>query len=213
MNCREYQALLSEYLDGTLPEQEAQAVQAHLARCPVCQKEERVLSMLLNEVQAPLPEPKELFWINFLPRVRERIASRPEPWYAFFSKPAVAWGSCSLATLMVLAGFVFWRMAPVWKAAAPSVSPNDYLSYETGYILDEHLAQMVESSKDKIESKRKVFEKLTPPEDQSQITLVQQSDEGDLETLIEGLSTVQKKALDEKINEMKVKSQGQGGMT
>jgi anti-sigma factor RsiW len=132
MNCRDCQDLLIEYLDGALLKVEAEAVQSHLTGCQACQKEEKALLALLSAARAPLPEPPELFWINFLPRVRERISSRPEPWYRLLAKPAVGWGSLSLAALMVLAGLMFWRMAPTWQAVTPKTSPGDYLSYETG---------------------------------------------------------------------------------
>lgn len=206
MNCREYQDQLIEYLDGTLLKEEAEAVQSHLSRCQACQKEEEVLLALLSGARAPLPEPPELFWTNFLPRVRERISSRPEPWHRLLFKPTVGWGSLSLAALTVLAGLMFWRMAPTWQAVTPNSSQGDYLSYETGYTLDEHLAQVVETSKDKTETKRKVFEKLSPKEDQGQGTQIQKGDDESLDNMIEGLTPEQKKALDQKIKELEQKA-------
>lgn len=206
MNCRDCQDRLTEYLDGTLPKEEAQALQAHLASCLVCQKEERALVGVLREARAPLPEPSELFWINFLPQVRERIAARPEPWYSFLFNPAVGWGSLSLATLMVLAGLMFWRMAPTWQAVSPGASQGDYLSSETGYSLDEHLVQVVETSKDKTEAKRKVFEQLSPKERLGNGSQVQPGNDEDLDHLIEGLTPEQKRTLEQKIKELEEKA-------
>lgn len=191
MKCRDCRDKLIEYIDGILPPEEAQPVQAHLAGCPACRKEEDVLLAVLSEARAPLPEPNELFWINFLPGVRGKIALRPEPWFATLFKPAVGWGSLSLATLMLLAGILVWRMAPI-RNGAPSYSKAtaDYLSYETGYPLDEHLAQAVETSTDKTESRHKVFEKLSPQGEQGQGSQVQPGDAEDLENLLEDRKSV-----------------------
>jgi hypothetical protein len=207
MKCRDCQDKLVEYIDGILPPEEAQPIQAHLAGCPACRKEEGVLLAVLSEARTPLPEPSELFWINFLPEVRARITLRPEPWFVTLFKPAVGWGSLSLATLMLLAGILVWRMAPI-REGAPSYSKAtaDYLSYETGYLLDDHLAQVVETSTDKTEAKRKVFEKLSPGEGQGEGTQVQQGDDENLDNMIEGLTPEQKKALDQKIKELEQKA-------
>ncbi len=196
-----------EYIDGILPPEEAQPVQAHLAGCPACRKEEEVLLAVLSEARAPLPEPGELFWINFLPEVRAKIALRPEPWFATLFKPAVGWGSLSLATLMLLAGILVWRMAPI-REGAPSYSKAtaDYLSYETGYPLDEHLAQAVETSTDKTEARHEVFEKLSPQGEQGQGSQVQPGDVEDLDNLLEGLTPEQKKVLDQKIKALEQKA-------
>ena len=37
-HCDEYQALISPWLDGALPEEEADALREHLAVCPDCQR-------------------------------------------------------------------------------------------------------------------------------------------------------------------------------
>jgi hypothetical protein len=204
MDCRDCQDLLIDYLDGSLHQGEAQAFQDHLRGCPACQKEEAALMTVLREARAPLSEPSELFWVNFLPRVREGIAARPEPWFSLLFKPAVGWGSLSLATLALLAGLLFWRMAPAWRAAEPKAYQSDYLTYETGYGLDEHLAQVVETSKDQTAAQRKVFEKLSPKDNQGQGTQVKPGDGEDLDNLLQGLNPEQRKALEEKLqNEIK----------
>lgn len=205
MRC-DYQDKLVEYLDGTLSPEEAQSVRAHLADCPACQKEEKALLVVLSESRAPLPEPTELFWMNFLPLVRERIAVQPAPWYSFLFNPAVGWGSLSLATLMILAMLLFWRMAPTWQVVSPGTSQGDYLSFETGSSLDEHLVQVVETSKDKTEAKRKVFEQLSPEEQSGNGSQVQTGDEGSLDNLIEGLTPEQKRVLEQKIKELEEKA-------
>jgi hypothetical protein len=206
MKCRDCQKLLTEYVDGALSEREVQAVRAHLAGCPNCQTEEKAVARILSEARGPLPEPGDLFWINFLPRVRERIFSRPEPWYGFLFKPSVGWGSLSLATLLLLAGIMVWRMAPVWYTIEPSVSPGDYLGYETGYPLDEHLAQVIEASKDQSGTQLKVFEKLSPVDLQSQVAQFQQGDDENLDNLIEGLTPEQEKALETRLMTLEEKA-------
>lgn len=206
MDCRDCQDLLIDYLDGSLHQGEAQVLQDHLRGCPACQKEEAALMAVLREARAPLSEPAELFWVNFLPRVRERIAARPEPWFSLFFKPAVGWGSLSLATLALLAGLLFWRMSPAWRAAEPKAFQSDYLTYETGDGLDEHLAQVIETSKDQTEAKRKVFEKLSPKDNQGQGTQVKPGDSEDLDNLLQGLTPEQKNVLDQKIKELEEKA-------
>lgn len=63
MNCEEIKAKLSLYLDGMLPQKEAQLVGEHLNSCESCRKEEKELSeirRLLGQIpQEPVPD---VFW-------------------------------------------------------------------------------------------------------------------------------------------------------
>lgn len=188
-----------KYLDGTLPEVEARPLQAHLAVCPACQREEAALIVVFREVRAPLPEPSELFWVNFLPRVRERISSCLEPWTITLLKPAVGWGTFSLATLMLLASLLIWRLFPNHHGSTPLSTQTDYLTYESGYRLVDLLAEAVETSENKTEAKRKVFEKLSPKDQQDRGLQVQEGDSEDLDNLLEGLTPEQRKTLEEKL--------------
>ena len=200
MDCRKCQELLIKYLDGTLPKAETQALQAHLAGCPACQREEAALIAVFREVRTPLPEPSELFWINFLPRVRERISSCQEPWTITLLKPAVSWGTFSLANPDASGqSLLIWRLFPNHHGHTALSIQTDYLTYVTGYRLVDLLAQAVETSEIKIEAKWKVFEKLSPKDQQDRGLQVQEGNSEDLDNLLEGLTPEQRKTLEEKL--------------
>jgi anti-sigma factor RsiW len=67
------QELFSDYLEGTLPEAEREALAAHLEGCADCRAELESLRQMLRSLSGlrPLPPPE-----NFTRKVEQRIARR-----------------------------------------------------------------------------------------------------------------------------------------
>ncbi len=68
MNCQRVQDHFIDYQDGTLPPDESAALRAHLAGCPVCQREWSALQEMtrkldaLPAVEEPSPRLREQFY-------------------------------------------------------------------------------------------------------------------------------------------------------
>jgi anti-sigma factor RsiW len=113
MNCREVLALLDDFVDGTLPEQERTAVARHLEVCPECRTSDARMRALLAKVGA-LPHsiaPQHDPW----PSIAERImtgkvvefdyAGRSKRWYllgAAAVAAAVLIAAVSLVTALLV---------------------------------------------------------------------------------------------------------------
>jgi len=68
MNCRETQALLSDYIECQLPNDKASAVKSHLAGCGDCRSEHEDLQRMLGIFHAlPREEPVFELWQEFAP--------------------------------------------------------------------------------------------------------------------------------------------------
>lgn len=78
MTCEEIQERLDEYVDGGLAEAEFQAMELHLAGCPACRSEERLLRAVLAHAEA-LPEermPERDLWAGIAARIDEESGRR-----------------------------------------------------------------------------------------------------------------------------------------
>jgi hypothetical protein len=123
MDCSHFEDLLSEYMDGSLPDQEKIRVGAHLASCPSC-------SLLLDEMQSTVLQcrnyPALEIDVNLLEKILLRTSGRPrhrsikEIWLNNFIKPLLtprfAIGA-GLATLFLI--LMIPRMSPVLSALSP----------------------------------------------------------------------------------------------
>ena len=109
---------LVDLLDGTLPA----ARRSHVAACAECRGKGEMLSAAIDRVsEAGVPEPSPPFWDQFSARVRETIATEPEPRSAILGildRPrwsAWAAGAAAAAVLILAAG--------VWRGA--TLEPRD----------------------------------------------------------------------------------------
>jgi anti-sigma factor RsiW len=89
MNCRDVEALMDDFVDGTLPERERRGVAGHLEACPECRTSEARMRALLARVGA-LPravEPPRDPWPTIADRItagtviEADFASRGRRWY------------------------------------------------------------------------------------------------------------------------------------
>ncbi len=136
MNCQRVQDSFIDYQDGTLPADESSAVRAHLANCPVCQREWSALQEITRKVDAlsDIPEPsprlREQFYAML--ETHQREADAPSPFALargrldrFFaallpSQPALQFGFA--AALLVLGLFVGQRFLAKPAAFVPDDS-------------------------------------------------------------------------------------------
>ncbi len=75
MNCRDLRARLDDFVDGDLPEGQAEVLRRHLEECAACRGEEQKLRRLLADARGlPDLQPDRDLW----PGIEERL--RSEPW-------------------------------------------------------------------------------------------------------------------------------------
>ncbi len=120
MNCENAQDLINERLDGILAAKEEASLRAHLAGCPACAQEERVLSEALTLVAiAPLQSPS----VEFNEKVLEAAgldtqAAHWLPWAgAAFGLGIAAWSAAAIAAA---AWFLDPGALAQWFVSAPS---------------------------------------------------------------------------------------------
>ncbi|MGC4045967.1 MAG: zf-HC2 domain-containing protein [Armatimonas sp.] len=154
LDCKKIQPKLSEYLDGTLPENESWDVQMHLSSCAVCTRASAELAATVRLVSS-LPErgPSE----NFDDKLAARLANivlTPHPQTfreklaAFWQRPAARPAVASGLALMALAPACFFLLRPAppkpavedavltqivrehadFASAEPLANPSDLLS-------------------------------------------------------------------------------------
>jgi putative zinc finger protein len=121
MNCEHIRDLLTEYLDGELPEQQRGEVAEHLAACDTCRAEFEALSKTARLVGA-LPRAgapaglSEAVVAEAARVVRARNASRVSRWVA-----AGGWLAAAATLALVI------RYAP-WDVTSPQTDPDRDLS-------------------------------------------------------------------------------------
>ncbi len=101
-------------------------LQKHLAACPQCQAEwQKLVKLQTDLAQFPQPDPGDLFWVNYLPRLRRRLDLPParsgQREFAWIPAAAVA-----LLTLFVLLLSPVNAPESAWTPEANST--NNYLS-------------------------------------------------------------------------------------
>lgn len=124
LDCKKIQPMLSEFIDGTLPENQSWDVQMHLASCAVCTRASAELAAMVQLVGS-LPErgPSE----NFDDKLAARLANivltpRPqtlrEKLSAFWQRPAARPAVASGLAATVLASACFFLLRPTPPVAA-----------------------------------------------------------------------------------------------
>ena len=101
MNCEEIKKVLPAYQDGELAQSKAADVRVHLAGCPVCQKEEQLLSVswdLLGTLKSIDPSP------DFRTKLWEKIHEQKEPSHLGWQFPRVAFAAAFLGIWVVGVG-------------------------------------------------------------------------------------------------------------
>jgi anti-sigma factor RsiW len=147
LDCNKIQAGLSEYIDGALPVEQADATQAHLRSCAVCTKVAEELTQTTRLLAfLPRPEPTADFEQKLALRLAGQ-ALRPKPitfgeklsawWSRPRVRPAVASG---LAVACLVPVLIFFpratRPMPVATPTVEAVAENT----EVEQAMQEHLS-------------------------------------------------------------------------
>lgn len=136
MKCTEVRGYLSDYLEGALPPDEAQQLEAHLQGCLTCAQEHLALERVPALVRQWSPSvPSEQIWAGIEARIR--ASSEPQGASRFSPRhPPFATRHSSLATRRLLAAaFATAAVALVaffvWNRPAPTYPPlsGSYTNY------------------------------------------------------------------------------------
>jgi hypothetical protein len=115
MTCSDFVAKLSEYLDGTAPEEDLREAETHLAGCPSCRRYREVVERGA-ELLRGLPEPEVPE--DFHPRLQHRLYHVDAGSTLGGPVSSVTPGLTVVGVALVFAA-VAW--APLLRAAAPEV--------------------------------------------------------------------------------------------
>lgn len=145
LDCKKIQAVLSEYIDGTLTPTEAQAAKQHLASCAVCAKIVEELTQT-SRLLAFLPrnEPSDRFQAQLAARLaNQRLRPRPTTpaerlsawWIRPLVRPAVASG-LAVAALVPVAFFLLRPGDTEYPETTTSVAEGGTLDQ----VMQDHLS-------------------------------------------------------------------------
>ncbi len=103
MSCERWSEQLSAWVDGMLPEDERENLEAHLQSCETCRQTAFELSELKRKLQAmPVPPPKQGMWNRVMRHVRYRIRRKrftvvkSPVWLAAVASIALLFGAIAL---------------------------------------------------------------------------------------------------------------------
>ncbi len=113
MRCDEVRRSLTDYVEGVLPLEQAQVVEAHLQGCPDCAHELQMLQRVPQVLrQWSPPVPSERIWAGIESRIRAR---RWQPRrYALIATLSAA------AAALLLAFFIWQRATPAYPPVVDS---------------------------------------------------------------------------------------------
>jgi anti-sigma factor RsiW len=108
MDCKKAEFFLLRSLDGKLDPEKKALLQAHLEKCPSCQKKDREFRMILGLIRPQtVPEPLPYFKERLLAKLKEKGKTAPGLLWVKWAHGAVA---LSLAAFLLFgAGILFFR--------------------------------------------------------------------------------------------------------
>ena len=108
MDCKKAEHFLLRSLDAKLDPEEKTLLQAHLEKCPSCQKKDREYRLILSLARPQtVPEPLPYFKERLLAKLKERDITAPALLWVKWAHRAVAF---SLAAFLLFgAGILFFR--------------------------------------------------------------------------------------------------------
>lgn len=127
MNCEKIAELMSDYVDGCLPECDCSKLEEHLRSCPQCRQQLESMRFLVDSLgclsgcKAP---------VNCWPEVRQRILSRQQAkaaWYTLFFRPVVAVPAAVGAAALAL--ILAWPSVVDEPVPTQVVTPPEYVHY------------------------------------------------------------------------------------
>jgi anti-sigma factor RsiW len=115
LDCKKIQPLLSEYVDGTLPDQSAWDVKMHVTSCAVCSQVARELTATANLLSSlPTLEPSANFEAMLAKRLADQVLSPRKPTFTERLRNGLTeWWARPLVRPAVATGVVFATLLPV----------------------------------------------------------------------------------------------------
>ena len=102
--------LLSAFMDGALPAEQAWEIKAHLEACSACQRELHELHDLKGTLQSL---PRKAMPAEILVALRDAAERRLTPiWKTWISIPRVLIPAASLAVALLMTGLWLWQRNP-----------------------------------------------------------------------------------------------------
>lgn len=131
LECNEVQSCISDYSIGLLDPKRAEVVAAHLAVCPECARELKVLEATLALVESsPQIEPPAGMWDAVYAQIAPpQTAARPsfaDRLRSFFAPPVRAFAA-GVAVLGVLVAMSFGRMTAPSNPVTADASTTEYV--------------------------------------------------------------------------------------
>lgn len=141
--CRRIQAILADFRSEILSPAKRRWVEAHLAECPDCAAELRVLDDVLALVDAntPLQEPPAGLWNAVANRIAAPEARRP--WYEQWLVRPVRLAGVGAAALALILGIVFGGVKNDSVVPVKVTSSNEYVQRHALYAGQAPLADRV----------------------------------------------------------------------
>jgi hypothetical protein len=111
MRHNKIEKMLSNNIDGELPEKEKKILESHLRKCPSCSSFAENIKRIHEEAKSlERPEASPVNWAEFTSRVKTKISSAPKEemqGVPLFSKWKWAWAGASLLLVIVAALFLY----------------------------------------------------------------------------------------------------------
>jgi anti-sigma factor RsiW len=125
LDCKKIQPLLSEYVDGTLPDQSAWDVKMHVSSCAVCAQVAQELSATVNLLSSlPTLEPSANFEAMLAKRLADQVLTPRKPTVTERLRSGLfEWWSRPLVRPAMATGVVFATLLPVALLMNQPVKP------------------------------------------------------------------------------------------
>jgi len=171
MNCKDFQEVLNDFIDGLLSPEEKQKVETHLEACPVCREELERFRSLIAEARA-LPKsvsPARDLWPDILDRLEggeEEISAEEKAdsraWWSRYGFLAAAAVLIAIITVFLATSFFMEREDPSLQFAEDgsiqvlpaATAPEDIVLAEAEYLTaSEKLLQVLNERGDSLSPK------------------------------------------------------------
>lgn len=159
-----------DYLSGELSEQSRKDFEFHLAKCPECKDKVGEYNRIIGGAKSVFPpEPEEIFWVNYLLHLRERMSGLPTREAGFIHQLAatLTGGLIVLMSIIMLAGgfsantlelnFESWLADKLYEP----VYFEENLNYTSEDFLGEFDLEYYESSSFYQENYQELFDEIS----------------------------------------------------
>jgi ABC-type glycerol-3-phosphate transport system substrate-binding protein len=133
LNCKQVNALLGAYLEGGLPAEQADAVEAHLDTCLDCRRAASLDAEVASRLQMEAAWQRRRLSPRAAARIQQRLYGRMRRSMMAQRVSRLAWGVVGMAllALVVFGGYAWWQQRFVAQDATPEIADTPVLPTET----------------------------------------------------------------------------------